>query len=575
MYVDVAVLGARDPKGNVYTYFTDRKLPIGAFVGISFGAKRTRGIVIAQKETTNLSGVLPILRLLLPYPVATQSQIKLIADVARYYFYSLSATLAVALPNFPVNVLQANRQPIWSKGRLQRLLIAPTHAYLKELAQSLEKKHRPYTIYSSDLPQKTRAEAYFEVLSGKTETILATRSGLFLPFQKLAEIYLYDEHDWAYKEIREPRYHALTVAKLLARTTGAKLTVLDNSPRVQTWWEAKQAKAAFTLKRASAKSLPRAVIIDMRNHDSQGESLLSGEASNAIKHIIRHQKTAILYLNKKNDGGLIFCRACRFSSYSPAALTVCPQCKSTKVRFDVLNLKNVAKAVNTLLTGMGYVSHSKGEGWQTDKEGSMLTYRLSQTSFITITTQKVFTHASAHSFDFICVILLDTLLNLPEFRAAEKAYATLTQLIRLRKEAGKVLPLIIQTKSPDHPALQAFLVQDYASFAQQEILERKSLGYPPFTLLILFSFTAKTQVTAIKHANTLHEALSQLQAPDSTVPIEVIGPFLAPKNGLRSLQKTCEARILLKAPNRLVAQPYLDLVPKTWKIDIDPENIVT
>ncbi|MBN3585887.1 primosomal protein N', partial [Algoriphagus aestuarii] len=81
------------------------------------------------------------------------------------------------------------------------------------------------------------------------------------------------------------------------------------------------------------------------------------------------------------------------------------------------------------------------------------------------------------------VISADTMLNIPDFRAAERTFQLLTQVAGRTGRGDKKGLVFIQTFNPEHYSIQAARNHDYLQFYQQEIENRKLFGYPPYTLL--------------------------------------------------------------------------------------------
>src|SRR5262249_20971213 len=115
-------------------------------------------------------------------------------------------------------------------------------------------------------------------------------------------------------------------------------------------------------------------------------------------------------------------------------------------------------------------------------------------------------------------------------------------------------------RQPEHPIFSFLPTFAYSAFAKRELAERKISGYPPFAELLLLSFSAKTPETAQRHGSELARRLATF--PE----IEVIGPYAS---------ADAQIRILVKSTNRALLLNLLAFVPKAWKIDFDPENIVS
>lgn len=566
MYIDVAVSDAKDQKKDFFTYFSSRQIPKGTLVSVPFGKKTVSGVVFANKDTSALTKVLPILRVSYAKPIITQEQMSFFEQVARYYHTSVSLVLSLALPKLPAAVLKSQPQYPYRKEVVkQTLVLAPSQKFLHELEVKLKNKTRDYLIYHGDLSIKERAETYMRVLHTAPKLIIATKVGLFLPFTNLKYIYVYEEHDWAYKEQRSPRYHAQTVAKLLADTTNADLTIKDNTPRVETFYAAAKNKTKISLAKTFPNLKPPTMhFVNIPIEKRQGNEFLVTETlAAAIKDNLKNRQPILLYLNKKNDGGFLRCQACEMSVYVAIKPAICPNCKKTAFIFDIINLKQVAATINRYLKLWG-VTHAN---WDSTYQGSMISLIIGEKVRLVVATQKVLYVAPLFYFRLLGVITADSILDLPEFRAHEKTFATLTQLTTLLKPDAQA---VIQTRNIDHPIFRAFAKLDYPSFVKSELIERKSALYPPFAKLILCSFSAKTPQTLNRNSQAVSSALERYikNHPYSAESIEIVGPY--PR-----LHDPLEIRILLKSRDQEVLQHVLSHIPSTWKVDFDPENIVT
>ena len=136
------------------------------------------------------------------------------------------------------------------------------------------------------------------------------------------------------------------------------------------------------------------------------------------------------------------------------------------------------------------------------------------------------TQMIAKGLDFPRVTLVgvldaDVALHLPDFRAAERTHQLLVQ-VSGRSGRGKVAgEVLIQTCTPEHPAVAAAVLQKPEVFLDHERAQRKDAGYPPFTRLvaILFSGKDESQVEAIatRHADAARERAEALD-------VRVLGP---------------------------------------------------
>jgi primosomal protein N' (replication factor Y) len=171
------------------------------------------------------------------------------------------------------------------------------------------------------------------------------------------------------------------------------------------------------------------------------------------------------------------------------------------------------------------------------------------------------------------VINSDTALHLPDFRASERTFQLIAQVAGRTgrgKQGGRVL---VQTLSPDHPAIAAAVRHDFPKFAQHELAVRRAGGYPPFSAMVRLVIRGAQEATARETASHVGDRLRRTAAGDAT--IRVLGPGAAPIARLRGEHRF---QLQLQAPTSatlqaLVREATRDFEPPKdvrWTADVDP-----
>jgi primosomal protein N' (replication factor Y) len=154
------------------------------------------------------------------------------------------------------------------------------------------------------------------------------------------------------------------------------------------------------------------------------------------------------------------------------------------------------------------------------------------------------------------VLNADAALSLPDFRAAERGFQLLVQVAGRagrRERPGRVL---IQTRSPEHPAIQFAAHHDVRGFWERELLDRREVGYPPFARLALLRIDGPEE-------EVVREAASKLAAAARTSPeglarrVEVLGPSAAP---IARLRGRFRFRVMLRSIERGPLRATLSVV---------------
>ena len=143
------------------------------------------------------------------------------------------------------------------------------------------------------------------------------------------------------------------------------------------------------------------------------------------------------------------------------------------------------------------------------------------------------TQMVAKGLDFPHVTLVgalaaDTVLNLPDFRAAERTFQLLTQVAG---RAGRhELPgeVFVQTYAPEHYSIISASRHDYTSFMEKEMTLRKFHEYPPYHRLILITLSHEQIPLLMRTAETLAARLKELAKSLQPHPIDILGPVASP-----------------------------------------------
>ncbi|HLD96440.1 MAG TPA: hypothetical protein VI794_01860 [Patescibacteria group bacterium] len=155
---------------------------------------------------------------------------------------------------------------------------------------------------------------------------------------------------------------------------------------------------------------------------------------------------------------------------------------------------------------------------------------------------------------------VDTLLNLPDFRAHEKIVWTVQKLSRITK--GE---LILQTSSPQNSLFADLAAGDLTAFHRRDRAVRRELGYPPFSTLIKLSFSAKSSTRANPEAENLYEQIQDM-GYEISAPYEPYGRT----PGKVQLNLTVKIK-----PNDVAALAKLaKVIPPEWKAEVDPESLL-
>ena len=122
------------------------------------------------------------------------------------------------------------------------------------------------------------------------------------------------------------------------------------------------------------------------------------------------------------------------------------------------------------------------------------------------------------------IVLADTGLHLPDFRAAERTFSLIVQVAG---RAGRYFPdgkVIVQTLRMNDPVITRSCNLDIEGFYQAELNMRQMLSFPPYMRLIRFTARAKDP----QRADTAIKRLAGLAAPILPPGADILGPAECP-----------------------------------------------
>jgi primosomal protein N' (replication factor Y) len=482
-------------------------------------------------------------------------------------------------------------------------------------------------IVHSGLRETERFDTWRRAREGLVHVIVGARSAIFTPLQNIGVIILDEEHDQSYKHsppAHPPFYHTRQMAEEIVRQNGGIVILGSATPDIETYHRAKageitllelpnrimghrvriqeQAEEQGVLSRyhpaeddALTIDLPPVQIVDMRSELKDGNtSIFSHSLHDAIYDTLKRKEQAILFLNRRGQSTHVFCRDCGHVVKCPRCETpltyhrhgqalrchrcdhsepepmICPKCMSRRIKFFGAGTQQVEQAVIESFPRAKTLRWDADTAPTHDAHDMILQRFMLRQADILIGTQMVAKGLDLPMVTLVGVVSADTGLNMPDFRASERAFQTLTQVAG---RAGRGLlggQVILQTYQPEHYAIQAAGRHDYTAFFQREIAYRRQLGYPPFRRLIriLFRFPSETKVkTEAERAAAIIQRTLKSRGMTGT---EMIGPvpcFFTKEDTMYRWQ------ILLRGPDPLPAVAGMD-IPSGWHVDVDPAEVL-
>ncbi len=405
-------------------------------------------------------------------------------------------------------------------------------------------------ILHSALSDTERTLQWKQIKDGSYDIVVGTRSAVFAPLKNMGLIIIDEEQEESYNSDQAPRYRTVRVASLRAREQGAHLLLASATPSVETYRLAAEGKINLTEleERYGSVPLPDVTVTDMR------EELLAGNTHSIgtvlygkIRDRLDRKEQVILLINRrgyrtvtvcKECGKVLMCdecsaplvwhkqdhvHRCHYCGRSVPELSVCPECGG-ELRHTGIGTQRVEEELEQLFPDARVLRLDLDSAQRKGSLAGALRDFEQHEYDIIVGTQMIAKGLDFANVTLVGVLSIDSLMLMPSYRAFEKAFDMLTQVIGRAGRGDKKGEAVIQTIDPSNPIIQLAAKQDYVSFYGSEIVLRKAHLYPPFCRMCSVCFAADTDRLAEDAARAFTEVTGEVFSRHRDVPLRALGP---------------------------------------------------
>ncbi len=459
-------------------------------------------------------------------------------------------------------------------------------------------------VLHSALSDGERHDEWQRIRQGKARVVVGPRSAVFAPLARPGLIVVDEEHDPSYKQEDTPRYHARDVAVMRASMEPCAVVLGTATPSLESWRNVKRDKyrLAHLPRRADHASMPLVQIVDMRRELARSGhvQVFSKPLLDAIQDRLTRGEQVMLFLNRRGYSTSLICPVCGYVATCkdcniaftyhrvddclrchvcgawerPSA--TCPSCQDPNFRFSGFGTQRIEQIVQKCFPRARVARIDADATARKFSHDDILgAFRAGRTDIL-IGTQMIAKGLHFPNVTLVGIVLADSSLHIPDFRAGERTFQLLAQVAGRTGRGATPGEVVVQTYTPEHPAIQAARTEDFMAFAKGELPLRSQMGYPPFVSLACLTLRGvdeqRTELTAEQLARALQ---ANTRGANLTISEACPAPMAKARGEFRY-------QILLRAPSAAAIRKLLRRVLSrerpakevTLTVDIDAISVM-
>ena len=467
-------------------------------------------------------------------------------------------------------------------------------------------------VLHSGLTPSQKLSEWHRILNREARIVIGARSAVFAPVPDLGMIIIDEEHDGSYKSGNTPRYHARQVAMYRCSRLNIPLLMGSATPSVEAWnmmGEGGIKKHVLT-RRLAGGAMPEIKCVNLSGLSIDGA--ISPVLQKEIEATLEEKRQAILFLNRRGFTHFFRCNSCGFElkckncsvsltfhkaekrlrchycGYSVSPPQSCPECGSLDVGYSGFGTEFIETEVKAKFPNARIVrvdtDSLKAKGELTEK---IEAFKKGEYD-IMLGTQMVAKGLNFQNLKLVGVVLADTGLHMPDFRAAERTFALITQVAG---RAGRFFPdgkVFVQTYCPDSAPIAYAVAGKTEEFYKSEIETRRMLSFPPFARLVRLVFRAPSEKQAEAGAGGAAVILQKIlqgavanpsKMQEAARHTEILGPAECP---LSKIAANYRQQIILRGPSVALLQYMAQTFRENYKApgevyieyDVDPVSLL-
>jgi primosomal protein N' (replication factor Y) len=486
-------------------------------------------------------------------------------------------------------------EEVVARGR-EAIVLVPEISLTPQTIRRFRRRFDRIAVLHSHMSDAERHRHWQSIALGQVQVVVGARSAVFAPARRLGLLVIDEEHESSFKQETTPRYHARDVAVKRAQTEGVPVLLGSATPSLESWRNAERGRYTRLAmpSRVGGRPMPAVEIIDLRD-EKPALGGLSESLRQAMVQALDQGGQVILLLNRRGFNTFVLCPRCGHVVKCHAcdvAVTyhrgrhillchtcdaergcppACPGCGAPSLHYGGIGTERLEREIRTAFPDVVARRMDSDTMRSPGSHEQVLSAFKAGEVKILLGTQMIAKGLDFPNVTLVGVVNADTALHLPDFRAAERTFQLVAQVAGRTGRGDQPGRVLVQTYSPDHPAIRSAAKHDYMGFARDELPERVKFGVPPYGRLVRLVARGANEKAVFAYMQDLAAALRAAADPS----VRVLGPAPAPVLKIRNMYRF---HLQLRCPNSRPVQKLTNTVPAEHPaphgielvIDVDP-----
>ena len=486
----------------------------------------------------------------------------------------------------------------------QAIVLVPEISLTPQTRARFRRRFDSIAVLHSHLSASERHWHWQQIARGEVQVVVGARSAIFAPTPQLGLVVMDEEHDSSFKQDTAPRYHARDVALQRTRDEGVPLVLGSATPALESWQAAQTGRYELVEmpRRVMNRPLPDVATIDLRvefqSRSSRGA--ISRPLHQAIDQTLKEGGQVILLLNRRGYSTQIQCpkcghvikcedcdialthhrdddtTRCHYCDYQSTPPVACPKCTFDGIRYGGLGTQKLEAEVAGRFPDVEVLRMDSDTMRKPGSHEQALARFRAGDAKILLGTQMIAKGLDFPAVTLVGVINADTALHFPDFRAAERTFQLVAQVAGRTGRGDQGGRVLVQTFTPEHPAIEAAKQHDYHAFVEGELPLREQFGYSPFSSMIRFVIRGEVEERTAAFAS---HVVDLLQVRRGLQDCRLLGPAPCPIAKLRGRYRFHVLVIgsqldMMRDAVREVTGELQAPDSVQWIVDVDPLDLL-